>query len=586
MVLSLINKKVQQTFEENGTDKEMGVITLSNRPDLSDFQCNSALPAAKKLKKNPREIATDLSQAIEKTGIFSKMSVDGPGFINLTLSDEFILQTLLSGETDSVKEGDKQKIIIDYGGPNVAKPLHVGHLRSAIIGESIKRIARAQGHEVIGDIHLGDWGTPMGMLIAKLELDHPEWPYFSEGFKDSPETAEPPLSGEDMNALYPVAAGIFKEDKDFADKARQATAKLQAGHAGYRKLWQHFLTLSLESFKRDFGPLDVDFDLWLGESDAAKDEEKVLNQLKDNGTAKESDGAIVINVEKEDDKHEMPPLILQKSDGAATYGTTDLVTIYQRSQEHNPDKILYVVDKRQSLHFTQVFRSAEVAGFTKEDNLEHIGFGTMNGKDGKPFKTRAGGVMRLSDLIQTAKDLAAETAGYKEMPTDPELVTMLEQIAIASIKFGDLQNLRTSDYVFDLQEFTRNEGKTGPYLQYSTVRSNKIVRDSGVETIPTPEKTEFTHKAERDLALSLLGLGEAIKRAFDKRMPSDICDYAYEVATRFNAFYHDCPVLKEEDESLKMFRLYLTKKTAETLEKCTELLAIPVPEKMVRAASE
>lgn len=584
MLLSLLNEKVGQIFETFGLDKSLGIVTHSSRPDLSDFQCNGALQAAKILKRRPIDIANEMQIALKNIGLFSQVSVDGPGFVNLSLSDDFIIEFLFKDKMDYRTQAP-QKIIIDYGGPNVAKPLHVGHLRSAIIGEAIKRIAREIGHDVISDIHLGDWGTPMGMLIAQLRIDHPELPYFNANFSDTSYASESALTTDNLNNLYPIAAKHFKEDEAFADKSREATAELQAGHPGYRKLWQHFVDLSIESIKKDFSALDVNFDLWLGESDADIYALEVINKLINSGVAIESQGALIVEVAQEKDKYEVPPLILRKKDGAATYGTTDLATIFQRAKDHNPDKILYVVDQRQSLHFTQVFRASGKSGIFNEDRLEHIGFGTMNGKDGKPFKTRAGGVMRLSDLIQNAIDLALHEAGFAADHADDTTKEMISKIAIAAIKFGDLSNLRTTDYIFDINEFIRFDGKTGPYVQYATVRAGAILEKSEEIDLASASKIiKFNSKAERDLALCLLGLPEALQRSFDKRMPSDLCEYVYNLASRFSSFYRDCYILTEEDVAVKNFRLFLTQKTEMTLKKSLECLAIPVPKKMLRAA--
>lgn len=585
-MLSLVNEKVGNAFEAKGLDRAFAAVSISNRPDLSDLQCNGALQAAKILKRRPLDIANEMKEALEGTELFSKVTIDGPGFVNLTLSDNVILEILFNGKTEKIAAATPQRIIIDYGGPNVAKPLHVGHLRSAIIGEAIKRIARELGHEVIADIHLGDWGTPMGMLIAKLKDDHPEWPYFSPDYLDKNGLTLPPLSADDLNTLYPQAAAKFKEDESFAEKAREATALLQAGHPGYRFLWKHFVNLSVESIEKDFGALDVHFDLWLGESDADSSNHEVISTLVEKGIAKESQGALVVDVSLTEDKTEIPPLILQKKDGAATYATTDLATIFQRVRDYKPDHILYVVDQRQFLHFTQVFRAAEKAGYIQENALEHIGFGTMNGKDGKPFKTRAGGVMRLGDLIQNAIDLALHEAGFSETHVDQETKEMVTKVAIAAIKFGDLANLRTTDYIFDLDEFIRFDGRTGPYIQYATVRAGSVLEKAAIDRpLPPPATCAFSHKAERNLALGLMNFPHALQRAFERRMPSDLCDYAYDLANKFSVFYHDCPIASEENESIKGFRLYLTQKTEETLKRALHCLAIPTPKKMLRAAA-
>jgi arginyl-tRNA synthetase len=410
MLTQEINKIVQPIFIEMGLDPELGEVTLSDRPDLSDVQCNGALKAAKVLKQNPREIATQIAAKLEGFDEFKSISVDGPGFLNISLKDNWIYDHVKDLDVESIKSPEKKKIIIDYGGPNVAKPLHVGHLRSAIIGEAIKRIATQLGHDVISDVHLGDWGTPMGMIIAYMSEEYSDWPYFSDANKAVQEH-DLPIDVQDLNQMYPLAAKRFKENEDFADKARDATAKLQSGNIAYKALWEKFVALSLTEIKNDFRMLNVDFDLWLGESDADPYVEDMVAELIDKGIAYESDGALIIDVSMDSDKYDMPPLILQKKDGAATYATTDLATIKMRL-EQNPDKVFYVVDQRQHMHFTQVFRAAAKAGYIQDGTLEHLGFGTMNGEDGKPFKTRQGGVMRLTDLIETSKELSAVESGF------------------------------------------------------------------------------------------------------------------------------------------------------------------------------
>jgi arginyl-tRNA synthetase len=584
MLATQLSEKVGAVFESLGLDKSLGIVGNSDRPDLSDFQCNGAMQAARILKRRPLDIAKEILPALQAIDIFSQVTVDGPGFINFTLSDRYILNALQGDKDANEPKQPPQKIVIDYGGPNVAKPLHVGHLRSAIIGESLKRIARELNHHVISDIHMGDWGTPMGMLIAQLSDDHPEWPFFSDKFTETSAANRPDLSAEDLNNLYPVAAKHFKEDTNFADKAREATAKLQSGHAGYRKLWRHFVDISIESIKKDFGALDVSFDLWLGESDADAISHKVVQNLIAQGVAKESQGALVVEVAQPADKFEVPPLILRKKDGAATYATTDLGTIAQRVEDIKPDKIWYVVDQRQSLHFKQVFRAAAQGCLIKEDSLEHIGFGTVNGKDGKPFKTRDGGVMRLGDLIQNSIELALKEAGFENEQVDEATKEMITMVAIAAIKFGDLSNLRTTDYIFDPKEFVRFDGKTGPYVQYAAVRAGAILEKASANSFTgNPQIEAFTNRTERGLALSLLRFPEALQRAFDKRMPSDLCEYAFDLAQRFNGFYRDCAILSETDPNIRDFRLFLTDQTATTLKKTLECLAIPVPRKMLRA---
>jgi len=583
MLLSQINEKVEKVFADYGLDRSLGAVKPSDRPDLSDFQCNGVMRAAKIMCRKPREIAEEIADHLRKIDVFASVSVDGPGFINLTLTDNYIYQVLKGYQPDNIKDTERQKIIVDYGGPNVAKPLHVGHLRSAIIGEAIKRIARSLGHDVVGDIHIGDWGTPMGMLMAYLADAQPDWPYFSSNFQVINEQVKLPISAQDLNDLYPKAAKRFKEEPDFADRAREATAKLQAGHAGYRALWNQFVSLSIETIKQDFKVLDVDFDLWLGESDADPFVKNIVEDFINRGIARESEGAIIVDVAKEDDKYEIPPLILRKKDGAATYAATDLATIFMRARE-KPDRILYVVDQRQHLHFLQVFRAAERAGLIPENVLEHIGFGTMNGKDGKPFKTREGGVMRLGDLIQNSRDLALKEAGFTNETMSDSVQGMTDKIAIAAIKFGDLSNPRTSDYTFDPDQFIRFEGKTGPYIQYASVRVRSIMEKADVYEVSSNIDV-FYDRSERALALAILAYPEALYSAFNKRMPSDVCDYVYMLAREFSSFYKQCPVLGETDMNKRALRLLLSEKTLTTINNAFGCLAIPLPERMLRSTS-
>lgn len=585
MIKQIIDKAVGTVFNEHGLDQSLGAIAYSDRPDLSDFQSNGALRAAKTLKRRPRDIAEELVPSLVNTKLFSQVSVDGPGFINFILSDTFILDSLKQDGLKEDRDFVPQKIIIDYGGPNVAKPLHVGHLRSAIIGEALKRIAKALNHNVIGDIHLGDWGTPMGMLIAQLKENHPTWPYFEKEYVPDNSQIAPKISAEDLNNLYPIAAKRFKEEPEFAAKARDATAKLQAGHLGYRALWQHFIDASITSIKKDFSALDVSFDLWLGESSADEASKTLVKNLISSGVASESDGALVVNVARPEDKDELPPLILRKKDGAATYATTDLGTIAQRVKELDADRIWYVVDKRQALHFKQVFRAAAKACLIKEDCLEHIGFGTVNGPDGKPFKTRDGGVMRLGELIDASIDMAFKESGFKRETADLSTKEMVAMIAVAAIKFGDLSNSRTSDYIFNPKELVRFDGKTGPYVQYAAVRAEAVLeKTTHSDPGQKQELTAFSNPAERKLALCLLRFPEALQQSFDKRMPSDLCEYVFDLSQHFNSFYKECAILSEPDKSLRDLRVFLTQRTVDTLKKGLACLAIPLPKKMLRAA--
>ena len=590
-VIPEISHKIGEIFADFDLDPKLGAITHSNQPNV-DFQCNGVMRAAKAAGKKPIDLAQEIQTKCADLDIFTDVTVSGPGFLNFRLSDSYIAEKINEFSLNPIPE-TRKKIIIDYGGPNVAKPLHVGHLRSSIIGESIKRIAIAMGHDVIGDIHLGDWGTPMGMLIAELSERHPDWPYFSDDFKPTPETENPPFSVDALNSLYPEASIKCKKpeegksnekfSEEFLAKARNATAKLQEGHLGYRALWKHFVSLSIGSIKEDLSLLDVNFDLWLGESDADPVIDQMVEDLLSRGIAKESDGAIIIDVSREDDKHDMPPVMLRKSDGAVTYHTTDLATIFQRSQK-NPDEIIYVVDQRQSLHFTQVFRAAAIAGYMDEDQLEHAGFGTMNGKDGTPFKTRDGGVMKLQELIQMSRETAVEESGYDPETMAAELREMTDAIAVAAIKYGDLSNPRTSDYIFDPKSFVQFEGNTGPYLQYAFVRAKAVLEKTGT-TDQEVSMEGFTGDFERQLALQILQYSEALQKAHDTRMPSELCRYMYGLARQFSSFYTNCHIDGQEDTAIKNTWIKLTMITSDVMKNSLDLVAIPAPERMVRAST-
>lgn len=587
-ILDIIKEKVAAAFEDLGLPRELAEVTVSDRPDLSDFQSNGAFKASKILRKNPREIAAQITEKLSHEPIFRDVSVAGPGFLNFTLHNDFLSGQLESAENVApVKSAAPQKIVIDYGGPNVAKPLHVGHLRTAIIGEAIKRTGRLLGHEVIGDVHWGDWGTPMGMLLAALEEAHPDWPYFQEGASEFP--SDSPISVDALNTLYPEASGRFKSDEDFADKARAATAKLQEGHVGYRALHKHFVSVSTADVRRDYAMVNVDFDLWLGESDTQDMLAGMVDDLMVRGVASESQGAIVIDVLKDDDKKEMPPVILRKKDGGATYGTTDLATIKVRREDLNADRIIYVVDQRQSLHFEQVFRAAEKAGFMDVDKLEHAGFGTMNGRDGKPFKTRDGGVMRLGQLIAMAgEEVRSEMGLAQDAALDSDIQKMVDTISVAAIKFGDLSVTRTSDYVFDIKEFVKTEGKTGPYIQYAAVRIQSILAKAAENGIALNDKADIIldDAAERALALKLLAFPEIVERSWRRLMPSDLCEHAFELAQAFSSFYAACPILATEEEPLRQSRLQLAALCRAQLETCFDLLAIDIPDKMLKFTEE
>ena len=578
---------VGDAFAASGYDRQYGEVTLSNRPDLAQFQCNGALAAAKKYGKQPRQIGEEVAQRLQALPYFQQISLAGPGFINLTVTDAFLTDQVIHFAADERRgcalTTAVNKIIVDYGGANVAKPMHVGHLRAAIIGESIKRLSRFVGHAVIGDVHLGDWGLQMGQIIAELADRHPAWPYFDDT-TSGPYPAESPVSLADLEEVYPTASQRAKVDADFAQRARQATNELQRGRPGYRALWQHFVNVSVAELKRDYSDINVHFDLWLGESDTQAILTPLLQQLRDTGFAQESEGALIVAVAEPDEKREIPPLILEKSDGAVLYGTTDLATIQQRVQELAAEIILYVVDNRQALHFEQVFRAAYKTGIAPASvRLEHLGFGTMNGKDGKPYKTRAGGVMKLRSLIELITDKArerlAEVEAAQNYPAD-EKEAIARMVGVATLKFADLSNQRTGDYIFDLDRFSAFEGRTGPYLLYTVARTKSILRravDEGLTFGPIHAPVD---EDERALFLKLLELPDVVEVAFAQRMPHHLCEYVFTLAMVFNRFYHQHHILSETNPAQQASWLGLTSCVVGTLTLGLDLLGIAVPERM------
>ncbi|MCG8490660.1 MAG: arginine--tRNA ligase [Sneathiellales bacterium] len=589
MTASLLNQLsslVGQVFTEMDLEPELGRVVISQRRELGQFQCNGALAAAKKARKNPREIAENVVQALEETGHFSELSLAGPGFINMSLTDQYLsdhFKALSSNAQFGARDGHKsEKVILDFGGPNVAKAMHVGHLRATIIGESLRRLREFLGDSVVSDVHFGDWGLPMGLLIKEIELTKPDLPYFDKN-NEGPFPSESPVTVDELQELYPSASARSKEDAAFLERAREATFELQQGHAGYRALWQHMLDVSVAETKIDFDLLGAHFTEWNGEADTNELIPPMLERLKSENLSELSDGATVVRVEEEGDKKEMPPLILQKSDGAVMYGTTDLATIEMREADHKPDSILYVVDARQSLHFEQVFRAARKCGSTRADvHLEHIGFGTVNGKDGKPLKTRDGGVVRLRSLIEDAIEEARKVvneAGMDEKFDAGELEDIATKVGIAAIKFADLSNQRMSNYVFDLERFTKFEGKTGPYQMYAAVRIKSMLRKAEEQSL-NPGPLQISADAERNLILALSQLPEAAHAAADKNAPHILCDHVYTLTQEFNAFYHDCHVLGEEDEAIRASRLTLCAVTLKQIETVLHLLGIDVPERM------
>ncbi|MBX3012916.1 MAG: arginine--tRNA ligase [Caldilineaceae bacterium] len=582
-----LTKIVSDTFLAAGYAAQYGEVTLSNRPDLAQFQCNGALAAAKQYGRQPRQIGEEIAQRLQQLPIFQQVSLAGPGFINLIVTDAFLVEQTSHVVTDPRRgctpTPTAQKIIVDYGGANVAKPMHVGHLRAAIIGESIKRLSRFVGHTVIGDVHLGDWGLPMGQILAELADRHPEWIYFDPAHAGR-YPAESPVSITDLEEIYPTASQRTKSDEAFAQRARQATQELRQGRPGYRALWGHFVAVSVAELQRDYGDINVHFDLWLGESDTQSILGPLLQQLRAEGIAQISDGALIIPVSEPGEKREIPPLILEKSDGAVLYGTTDLATIQQRVQTLAAEVILYVVDNRQSLHFEQVFRAAHKTGIAPAQmQLEHLGFGTMNGKDGKPFKTRSGGVMKLRSLIEMitekARERLAEVKAAQDYPAaEKEAIARL--VGVATLKFADLSNQRTGDYVFDLDRFSAFEGRTGPYLLYTAARTKSILRKAAEEGLPFGPLQAPVDDDERALFLKLVELPDVVELAFAQRMPHHLCEYVYTLATTFNRFYHQHHILSETNPAQQAAWLTLTETMVGTIILVLDLLGIAVPERM------
>ncbi len=580
-----LTEVVARVFAELGLSPEFGRVTPSNRPDLGQFQCNGALAAAKAAKQNPRAIAEQVLARLQALPQFRDLSLAGPGFINLSLTDDALgahARGVAGDERVGVaKKSPPEMVVLDYGGANIAKAMHVGHLRAAIIGEALRRLFLFVGDNVVGDVHMGDWGLQMGMIISEMELRRPDLPYFDAAFK-GPYPNASPVTAEELEEIYPTAAAACKADPARMEKARVATAELQQGRPGYRALWQHFFDVSVEMMKRDYGALGVHFDLWKGEACVDPLIAPMVDKMKAMGLAREDQGALIVPVAKPDDKKEIPPLILIKRDGAAMYSTTDLATIVDRVQEQNPDHILYVVDQRQHLHFEQVFRAAIMAGINGKATMEHLGFGTMNGPDGKPFKTRAGGVMKLQDLIAMMSNAAMERLNEQGIATDydpAERQEIARRVGLAALKFADLSNHPVANYVFDLDRFVRFEGKTGPYLLYAAVRIKSILRKAEAQG-DAPGAILPPEPGERDLILALGDLPNAVMDAYRERAPNKIADYAYGLAQTFSTYYNQFHILSEPDKALLRSRLALCALTLRALELCLSLLGIEVPERM------
>ena len=578
---------VGAAFAREDIDAGLGEVRVSDRPDLAQFQCNGALGAAKALKTNPRALAEKIAVHLRAEPVIAEVTIAGPGFLNLTLTDDYLVERLgRAVDSTGWQSETSETIVLDYGGPNVAKPLHVGHLRAAIIGESLKRILRLTGAKVIGDVHLGDWGLQMGQLISELALRAPELIYFDPDAA-GPFPEDPPVSLKDLEDMYPVASAACKADPERRELARKATFDLQEGRAGYRALWHHFVTLSKAAIKDDYDALGVSFDLWKGEADADPFIAPMVEALEQKGLVEESDGARIIRVERDDDRKTVPPIMLITSEGSVGYHTTDLATIVDRMESQNPDRILYVVDQRQALHFEQVFRASAMAGYLGEDRLEHLGFGTMNGKDGKPFKTREGGVLKLQDMVAMVETRAHERlveSGMTKGLDASEIAKVARQVGVAALKFADLSNPRTSDYIFDLDRFTSFEGKTGPYLQYACVRIQSILnrlQEGGKDTdLGQGAALVITKDEERDLILCLMSFSEVIKNAYEKRMPHLLAEHAFTLAQTFSRFYAACRVTDEGDDKVRASRTRLLTIVREQLGLVLDLLGIEIPDRM------
>lgn len=585
-ILDVISDEMKKAFLSAGYTEELGKVTISNRPDLCEYQCNGAMAGAKQYKKAPIVIAQEVAEKLSGSEVFGEVTAVNPGFLNLKLKPEF-LKNYLDKMAHSPKFGldmpeRPKKIIIDYGGPNVAKPLHVGHLRSAIIGESIKRIIRYAGHEVIGDIHLGDWGLQMGLIITELQERHPDLVYFDDSYTGE-YPAEPPFTITELEEIYPTASGKSKEDASYKEKAMDATFKLQSGVRGYRALWRHIISVSVTDLKKNYHNLNVDFDLWKGESDVHDLIPEMVDYMKEEGYAHLSEGALVVEVKEETDTKEIPPCMILKSDGASLYNTTDLATIMERMNKLSPDEIIYVVDKRQDLYFEQVFRCARKTKLVKpETALKFLGFGTMNGKDGKPFKTREGGVMRLEALIAEINEEMYRKITENRSVSSEEAAETAGIVALSAVKYGDLSNQASKDYIFDIDRFTSFEGDTGPYILYTIVRIKSILakyKENG-GSLATVALADASGDSEKELMLKLVGFNAVMENAYEETAPHKVCAYIYDLANAFNHFYHETKILTEEDSVKKEGFIALLVLTRDVLETCIDVLGFSAPERM------
>lgn len=580
-LLSIISREIGDAFEACGYERELGRVTVSNRPDLCEYQCNGAMAGAKKYHKAPFMIADEVAEKLQSSKVVKDVASVKPGFLNFNLDNEYLasyINQMKTSKKHGIELSAPEKIVIDYGGPNVAKPLHVGHLRSAIIGESVKRILRYAGNEVIGDAHLGDWGLQMGLIITELKERKPVLVYFDHEYTGE-YPKEAPFTISELEEIYPCASGKAKVDEEFAKRAHDATVMLQNKDRGYTAIWNHILKVSIEDLQKNYSKLDVHFDLWKKESDAQPYIPDMVQMLKDKGLAYISNGALVVDVAKPEDTKEVPPCIILKSDGASLYQTTDLATIVEREKLFKPNRIIYVVDKRQEMHFTQVFRVSRLAELVPEDTkLQFLGFGTMNGKDGKPFKTRQGGVMRLEHLIRDINDAVYDKIMASRDEDEETARENAKIIGLSAIKYGDLSNQASKDYVFDVDRFTSFEGNTGPYILYTIVRIKSILKKFGQE-IPTAI-TVPDGAAQKALMLDMTRFADVFAQASAEYAPHKLCAYIYDLANDFNRFYHETKILAEEDQDKKKGYIALISYCKDILETCIELLGFSAPEKM------
>ncbi len=582
-----ISNEVIKAFQENGYDEKYGKVTLSNRPDLCEYQCNGAMAAAKEYHCAPFMISDKIAESLKGNEMFESVESVKPGFLNLKLDTAYLASYLREMNTDPERLGcekceNPKTIMIDYGGPNVAKPLHVGHLRSAIIGESVKRIGKFMGHIMIGDVHLGDWGLQMGLIITELKERRPDLVYFDESYSGE-YPKEPPFTIGELEEIYPAASGKSKENEAYKEIAMQATYELQHGRRGYQALLEHILNVSVSDLKRNYQNLNVSFELWKGESDAQPYIPDMVEKMKTDGYAYISEGALVVDVKEETDTKEVPPCMILKSDGASLYNTTDLATIVWRMQDYHPDEIIYVVDKRQELYFTQVFRCARKTGLVKpETKLKFLGFGTMNGKDGKPFKTREGGVMRLEYLVSGINDEMYKKIADNHTVEEKEGKETAKMVALSAIKYGDLSNQASKDYIFDIDRFTSFEGNTGPYILYTIVRIKSILKKyQAQKTLPEGAQIQAAHtESEKALMLELSKFNGVLEAAFEETAPHKVCAYIYDLANAFNHFYHETKIMAEQDEMVQASYICLLELTKQALELCIDVLGFEAPERM------